>query len=92
MRVLRTMEGARVFILDSSDEGHIHFSLVASLSKRAFRIQNPYLFVDCSIENGIEVENSDIRFHNSSHLSKQVSNLFTVTGWAGKALIRDGRC
>ena len=22
---VRTMEGARVFILDSSDEGHIHF-------------------------------------------------------------------
>ena len=33
-----------------------------------------------------EVEKSDIRFHNSSHLSKQVSNSansFTVTGRAG---------
>ena len=30
-------------------------SLVASLGKCAFRIQNSYLFIDCSIENGIEV-------------------------------------
>ena len=30
-------------------------SFVASLGKCAFRIQNPYLFIDCSIENGIEV-------------------------------------
>ena len=29
--------------------------LVASLGKCAFRIQNLYLFIDCSIENGIEV-------------------------------------
>ena len=29
--------------------------LVASLGKCAFRIQNPYLFIDCSIESGIEV-------------------------------------
>ena len=31
------------------------FSLVASLGKYAFRIQNPYLFIDCSIENAIAV-------------------------------------
>ena len=31
------------------------FSLVASLGKYAFRIQNPCLFIDCSIENGIAV-------------------------------------
>ena len=31
------------------------FSLVASLSKYAFRIQDPYLFIDCSIENSIAV-------------------------------------
>ena len=35
-----------------------------------------------------EVEKSYIRFHNSSNLSKQVSNSFTVTGWAGLAFIR----
>ena len=38
-----------------------------------------------------EVEKSDIRFHNSLHLSKQVSNSansFTVTGRAGMAFIR----
>ena len=29
--------------------------LVASLGKCAFRIQNPYLFIDCSIETGIKV-------------------------------------
>ena len=39
-------------------------SLMASLGKYALRIQNPYLFIDCSIENGIavEVENGDIAF------------------------------
>ena len=29
--------------------------LEASFDKCAFRIQNPYLFIDCSIETGIEV-------------------------------------
>ena len=29
----------------SSDEGNTRFSLVASLSKFAFRIQNPYLLI-----------------------------------------------
>ena len=43
------------------------FSLVASLGKYAFRIQNPYLFIDCSIETVLrwytgEVENGDIAF------------------------------
>ena len=31
-----------------------------------------------------EVEDKDIRFHNLSHLSKQVSN---STGWAGKVFM-----
>ena len=31
------------------------FSLVASLGKYALRIQNPYLVIDCSIENDIAV-------------------------------------
>ena len=31
------------------------FSLVALLGKYALRIQIPYLFIDCSIENGIAV-------------------------------------
>ena len=73
------------------------FSHVASLGKYAFKIQNPYLFIDCSIEMVLgwctgEVEKSDIRLHNSSHLSKQVSNSFTVTSWAGMAFIRYQRC
>ena len=73
------------------------FSLVASLGKQAFKIQNPYQFIDCSKAYVIEVpwwyagevEGKDIRFHNSSHLSKQVSN---STGWAGKVFIWYGRC
>ena len=40
--------------------------LVASLGKYAFTIQNACIFVDCSIENGInstgEVENRNISF------------------------------
>ena len=55
------------------------FRLVASLGKYAFRKQNAYLLIDCSIEKR-EVENSDIRFHKSSHQSKQFSNLLTLTG------------
>ena len=39
-----------------------------------------------------EVEKSESRLRNSSHLSKQVSNSFTVTGWAGMAFIRYRRC
>ena len=31
------------------------FSFVASLGKYAFRIQNRYLFIDCSVENSIAV-------------------------------------
>ena len=31
------------------------FSLVASLGKYALRIQNPYLFIDCSKEHDIAV-------------------------------------
>ena len=67
--------------------------LVASLSKCAFRIQNPYLFIDgvwktVSRWYTGELENCDIRFHNSSHLSKQVSNPFMEAGWAEKAFIR----
>ena len=30
-------------------------SLMASLGKYAFRIQNAYQFIDCSKENGVEV-------------------------------------
>ena len=39
-----------------------------------------------------EVENSHVRFHKSSHQSKPVSKLLTLTGWAGKAFIRYRRC
>ena len=39
-----------------------------------------------------EVENSDVRFRKSSHQSKSVSKLFTLTGWVGKAFIRYRRC
>ena len=85
MRILRTTEGAHVSIVLVTKVILI-FSVMASLAKYTFRIQNPSLFIECNIENGIavEVEKSDIHFHNSSHLSKQVSNSFTVTGWAGK--------
>ena len=71
------MEGPRGSIVPAM-KVILVFSLVASLGKYAFRIQNPHLlynFIDCSIVNGYtgEVEKSDIRFHSSSHLSKQVS-------------------
>ena len=46
--------GARVFMILAMKVIFV-LSLVASLGKCAFRIQNPYLFIDCSIENGIEV-------------------------------------
>ena len=38
------------------------------------------------------MKKTDVRFHKSSHQSKPVSNLFTLTGWAGKAFIRYRRC
>ena len=96
LRVVRTMERTHVSIVLAT-KVILVFSLVASLGKYAFRIQNPYLFIDCSIEIGIavvywKVEKSDIRFHNSSHLSKQVSNSFTVTDWTGMVFIRYRRC
>ena len=39
-----------------------------------------------------EVKNSDERFRKSLHQSEPVSNLFTLTSWAGKAFIRYRRC
>ena len=59
------------------------------------RIQNPFQFIDYSKENCIavvyyrEVEDVDIRLHNSSHSSKQVSN---STSCAGKVFIWYERC
>ena len=41
--------------LFSSDEGYICVRPLAYLGKYAFRKHNPYLFIDCSIENGIVV-------------------------------------
>ena len=82
------MEGPRVSIVLAM-KVILVFSLLASLGKYAFRIEYRIRIIDCSIENaGLrwytgEVEKSDIRFHSSSHLSKQVSNSFTVTGRAG---------
>ena len=38
------------------------------------------------------MENSHVRFHKSSHQSKPVSKLLTLTGWEGKAFIRYRRC
>ena len=38
------------------------------------------------------MENGDVQFCKSSHQSKPVSNLFTLTCWAGKAFIRYKRC
>ena len=65
VRVLRTMKGARAPLFQRW-RWTLVFRLVASLGKYAFTIQNACLFVDCSIENGInssgEVENSNISF------------------------------
>ena len=52
MRVLRTKDGARVYYFQVMKVIFV-FSLVASVGKYAFRKQNAYLFIDCSIENGI---------------------------------------
>ena len=38
------------------------------------------------------MENSGVRFRKSSHQSKPVSNLFTLTCWAGRVFIRYRRC
>ena len=69
------MEGPRVSIVPAT-KVILVFSLVASLGKYSFESVS-INFIDCSIENSYtgEVEKSDIRFHSSSHLSKQVSNL-----------------
>ena len=49
------MEGARVSIVLAM-KVILVFSLMASLGgKYAFRIQDPNLFIDCSIENSIAV-------------------------------------
>ena len=69
------------------------FSLLASLGKYTFRIENLYLLIDCSmLEKWRIVKPASV--HKSSHLSKQVTvnNSFIVTGWIGKALIRYRRC
>ena len=52
MHVLRTKDGAHVSIILVM-KVIVVISLVASLGKYAFRIQNSYLFIYCSIENGI---------------------------------------
>ena len=41
-----------VHVLRTRDDGYILLSLVASLGKYAFRIQNAYQLIDCSKENG----------------------------------------
>ena len=51
-----------------------------------------YYFIDCSIDNGHKYWRSEVRFRKSSRQSNQVSNLFTLIGWAGKAFIRYRRC
>ena len=90
MRVLWTIKGARASVVPGMKVTFV-FRLVASLGKHAFRKRNGYPFIDCSMKmvwqwyTG-EVENSDICFRKSSHLSKQVSNLYTLSGWAGKTL------
>ena len=54
LHVLRTKDGARVSIILVTKVIFM-FSRVASLGRYTFRIQNPYLFIDCSLENGIIV-------------------------------------
>ena len=85
------MEGPRVSIVLAI----LVFSLMALLGKYVYRIQNPYLFILLIVVQKTvlrwytgEVEKSDIRFHSSSHLSKQVSKSLTLTGRAGMAFIR----
>ena len=56
MRVLRTAtEGASVSIVLTT-KVILVFRFVASLSKYAFRIKNPSLFIDCNIENSCILE------------------------------------
>ena len=54
VRVLRTKNGVCVSIILATKVTFM-FSLVASLGKYAFRMQNPYLLIDCSIENSMIV-------------------------------------
>ena len=56
--------------------------------KYAFRIQNPNLFIDCSLENGIAVENADIAFTTCRIWLNRLAKSFAVIGWAGKVFIR----
>ena len=68
----------------SSNKVIFVFSLVTSLGKYAFRTQNLYLlFIDCNVETVLRWYSGEVE--NGEHLSKQFSNLFTVTGSAGKA-------
>ena len=65
LRVLRTMKGARAPLFQQW-RWTLVFSPVASLGKYAFTIKNACLFVDYSLENGLnstgEEENSNISF------------------------------
>ena len=54
MHVLRTKDAAHLFIFLAIKVIFV-FSCVASFGKYAFRLQNPYLFIDCGIENGTVV-------------------------------------
>jgi len=100
VRVLRTIKGARVSIVPGM-KIILVFRLVASVGKHVFRKRNAYLCIDLVSYKTVwrwytgltgELENSDVRIRISSHQSKPVSNLFTSTGWAGKAFIRCRRC
>ena len=53
--VLRTKDGACFFNFYLVMKVIYMFSRVASYGKYSFRIQNPYVFIDCSLENGIAV-------------------------------------
>ena len=97
VRVSRTIKGARVSIVPEM-KIILVFRLVASLGKYALENKmRIYALMQFSqktvwrLYTG-EVENSHVRFHKSSHQSKPVSKLLTLTGWAGKAFIRYRRC
>ena len=57
MRVLRTKDGARVSIIFKRQRLYLYSALWPHLVSMRLEniIHNPYLFVDCSIENGIAV-------------------------------------
>ena len=82
-------EGAYVSIIPATKVSASWPHLVSMLLE--YRIRIYFLIVAWKMVvrwYTVEVENSEIRFHNSLHLGKQASNSFRVTGWIWKVFIR----